>query len=84
MTNDAARLIVEKGVKTFGFDMTMVDIYTSPDWKPSFTLAAGGISVIMALVALNTIPKQRFLIAALPLNIQTVSFPIRVVAIVEQ
>lgn len=82
MTNEAAQLVVRKNIKTFGSDMTMLDIYTSPDWKPYRTLAGGDVCFIEALVALN-LPPKRFLFVALPLSVPTVSFPVRAIAIIE-
>jgi kynurenine formamidase len=83
MSGEAAALMSENKVPTFGSDMAAPDKWTSTDWPAWRAMTKKYVKVISALNGLNQLHKDRVLFIALPLKTEMHSSPIRAIAIEE-
>jgi len=82
ITGEAARWLVAKKIRGVGVDTVAVDMFGSPDFIAHHTLFRSDVYVVEELTNLERIPKDRFLISIMPLNIPGVdASPVRAVAL---
>lgn len=69
LTEDAAELLVNAGIRTLGFDYLSVDRFGSGDLSVHYALLDAGIAIIEVL-DLSDVPPGSYEISALPLKIR--------------
>jgi kynurenine formamidase len=80
---DAARRLVERGVRAVGLDTASIDYGQSKLFESHRVLGAAGVPVFENVSNLRRLPRENFLVIALPMKIEGGSGgPLRTIAIV--
>jgi kynurenine formamidase len=83
LTPDAARWLVDRGVRGFGVDTCSVDPPASSDLPVHHVLLGAGVLIVENLANLQALPGGRFQFLALPLRLSDADGgPVRAVAMV--
>ena len=84
VTRAAAKLLLDWGVGLVGIDTANIDLPDDGTYPAHHTLLAGNVPVIENVANLEVLGSSRFLLLALPLNLQgTSGSPVRLVALAE-
>ena len=80
---DAARRLVQRGVRAVGLDTASIDYRQSKLFESHRVLGAAGVPVFENVANLRRLPRENFLVIALPMKIEGGSGgPLRTIAIV--
>jgi len=80
---DAARRLVQRGVRAVGLDTASIDYGQSKLFESHRVLGAAGVPVFENVANLRRLPRENFLVIALPMKIEGGSGgPLRTIAIV--
>lgn len=84
LTRDAARWLVDHGVRGFGVDAISVDPVGAVELTVHHTLLEAGLILVENLTNLDRLPGRPFIFSALPLNLRGGDgSPVRAVALVD-
>lgn len=85
LTRDAARSLLERGIKLLGIDALVVDDYNDPRRPVHARLLRAGVPIVENLADLHQLLDRRFTFYAVPPPVRgAAAFPVRAFAIIEE
>ncbi len=85
LTRDAARSLIDRGIKLLGIDALVVDNYNDPRRPVHDRLLRAGVPIVENLTNLQLLLGRRFTFYAVPPRIRgAAAFPVRAFAVIEE